>query len=106
MDWITAVKDVGFPIVASLAIGGAVWATLKWIAANVIIPARDGLLAFLVTINHNVDRMTENLDAQTESLRDINATNREIKESIAKLTEYGCATVHRNGVRGGNDHNS
>lgn len=99
MDWLTAIKEVGFPIACACAFAFASWATIKWIANAIIVPVRDRAFKFLDKLEGNVDRMSENLDAQTTSLRDIATVNTSMSSKLTKLVEQGCAT-HRNGTIG------
>jgi hypothetical protein len=80
-------KDFGFPIVATSALGWSIWATLRWVAGNLIIPVRDRSFSFLDRVEGNVDKMSDNLEKQTTALKDLNDKQSAIKDDIGRIAE-------------------
>lgn len=75
-----AIKDFGYPVASSAALGFAVWASLKWIATYIGKPFIKGHLEFLQAVK----RSNEN---HSDVLRDLAAgqkNNSEVLGEIAK----------------------
>lgn len=96
MDWIAAVKDVGFPIVAYGAIMAAIWAIIKWIASDIVTPIRERAFKFIDKLEGNVDKMSMNLEQQTATLKEIHGTQGSIETGISTLVSQGCGINSRN----------
>lgn len=86
MDWIAAVKDVGFPIVAYGALAAAVWQVIRWIGGEIFIPIRNAFTGFLGSVRGN-------LDSQTGALNKIANIQDDIKRSLDVIATEGCG-VH------------
>ncbi len=101
--WVTAVKEVGFPIAAYGGLAFAVWAVIKWVGGNLVTPFRDRAFRFIDRLEGNVDSMSANLREQTTTLRDINDNQADIKISLLKIADNGCGGRLSNGVHKGGD---
>ena len=97
-DWLAAVDRIGFSPVAYAALALALWATLKWTAANLVTPIRDRAFRFLDRLESNVDSMSDNLDQQTTTLKEIHGTQIDVQRSMKTIADQGCGIRVRNGV--------
>jgi hypothetical protein len=96
-DWLQAVDRVGFSPVAYGGLALALWAIVKWTAHNIVTPIRDRAFRFLDRLESNVDSMSENLDQQTTTLKEIHATQIEQKTALKAIVDQGCGLNVRNG---------
>lgn len=80
-------RDFGFPVVASGALGWAIWLTARWVGNNIVIPVRDRSFKFLDTVEGNVNKMSDNLDQQTVALKELNDKQGAIKSGIESIAE-------------------
>jgi hypothetical protein len=98
------IKELGFPIVVAVAVGWASWQVVIWVGKAIryvsdtfLVPLRNQLMGFLSSLARNVDRISENLEAQTASFRSVIEQQNRMEEKqnrmegkIDDIISYGC----------------
>lgn len=98
VDWIQLLQTFGLAVVILFAVGMALWQSTRWFGREIVLPLRDKALArfgaFLTKIEAtiekldvNVDTVTDNLERQTLSLRQLQETNAGMAEGQQRVAQ-------------------
>ena len=98
MEWVQVAQTLGVASACLFALAIGVWRVAKWVAANLLIPVRDGHLSFLKSVGKSVDVQTKSLESIADSLASVGASRAaevERLDHIATKLEEITATMDR-----------